>query len=373
MTIFGPSWQDLQLEHIRSFLAGEEAEALLWEAKGTQLDPHELRKQVCAFANSHDGGYLILGATQTESGWNLDGMDFPDEPPVWVTNTLGDGRLNPYPDGLDVHAWAAGDDRHVAVVRVPPIATPPCNASGTVYERVSGKTIPVRESLRLAELFARGDSAHAAGKERAHQAARDAYEHGKRLSGYSADHVQFGLGLAAIGYQPDVSLRLFSEAFQEALFATVETLEGEVVRRPFGPQVTPYVTQDSRRLEIQAARSHTYSWIVRATCNGALGVYWTTDSGRSDPQTIVRNALKPAWSAVDALLERLAPRGSRYLQLIVNQGAHARNSDQHRAVYAHVVRGPLQSGVDAEVLASIERELRRATGEMAYEEAKPES
>jgi hypothetical protein len=237
MTIFGSPWQDLQLEHIRSFLAGEDAEALLWEAKGTQLDPHELRKQVCGFANRHDGGYLILGATQTKSGWNLDGMDFPDEPPIWVTNTLGDGRPNPYPDGLDVHAWPVGEGRHVAVVWVPPIATPPCNASGTVYERVSGKTIPVREPLRLAELFARGQSAHTSAREKARQAAHSAIGHGESLPDYRHDYPQFGLGLAAVAYMPDVSSRLFSPWFEEDVVSAIgNVLENYPSRPPGGPR-----------------------------------------------------------------------------------------------------------------------------------------
>ena len=58
--------------------------------------------------------------------------------------------VQPYPEGLDTHTIRAVDDQLVAVVWVPPMPTPPCNAHGTVYERVSGKTESVRELLRLA-------------------------------------------------------------------------------------------------------------------------------------------------------------------------------------------------------------------------------
>src|SRR5207302_9396566 len=102
VTIFGTRWNELELEHVRHFLAEAGAEALLWEAKGiAPADEHAIRKQVCGFANSHDGGYLIIGADESGGAWSLEGVEFPDEPPLWISSIIGDGGVIPYPDGLD--------------------------------------------------------------------------------------------------------------------------------------------------------------------------------------------------------------------------------------------------------------------------------
>src|SRR5205814_969981 len=102
-TIFGPDWQDLTLDAVSDYLADAEGEPLLWEAKGAGVDAHHVRRAVCAFANSHDGGYLILGAEETDGGFELPGVDFPDEPVLWVTNVVRDG-VRPWPE-IDVLAF----------------------------------------------------------------------------------------------------------------------------------------------------------------------------------------------------------------------------------------------------------------------------
>jgi hypothetical protein len=66
-----------------------------WEAKGTKLEKQEVRRQICGFANSHEGGYLILGAERVsnerpEPKWQLDGVQFPDEPRTWIAEIVGD-------------------------------------------------------------------------------------------------------------------------------------------------------------------------------------------------------------------------------------------------------------------------------------------
>ncbi|MCL4287117.1 MAG: putative DNA binding domain-containing protein [Thermoleophilia bacterium] len=139
MNLFGSSWDDLTLEAVETFLAGAEEEPLLWEAKGTALEAYAVRKAVCAFANSHEGGYLILGASREGRVWSLDGLQFPDEAAVWVDKVVGDG-IRPRPE-IDVKAFPVARNRHVAVVLVTPITVPPCINRGTVYERVPGRSI----------------------------------------------------------------------------------------------------------------------------------------------------------------------------------------------------------------------------------------
>ena len=79
----------------------------------------------------------------------VDGLRFPTTILLCGSQSVARG-VQPYPEGLDTHTIRAVDDQLVAVVWVPPMPTPPCNAHGTVYERVSGKTESVREPLRLA-------------------------------------------------------------------------------------------------------------------------------------------------------------------------------------------------------------------------------
>ena len=104
MTISAITWSGLTLEHVQRYLDEADDEPLVWEAKGTRLDPEEIRRQVCAFANGHEIGYLILGAKLTSSadatGWVLDGLEFPDEPPIFISNVIGDleAGVRPRPD-----------------------------------------------------------------------------------------------------------------------------------------------------------------------------------------------------------------------------------------------------------------------------------
>ncbi|MGH2885863.1 MAG: hypothetical protein ACRDPA_24745, partial [Solirubrobacteraceae bacterium] len=186
-------WTELRLDDVRDFLDAAGPEPLLWEAKGGEPSKGEVRLQVCGFANNHEGGFLILGAPQAGNGWELDGMEFPTDPTTWVTDVVGNGAVRPYPDGLDTKAFVVADRRHLAVVRILPIATPPCNTGGRVYERVSGQTIPVREPLRLAALFARGDEARQAADTRSQLAAIDAMHGGPVWPNFDGTHIQFGL------------------------------------------------------------------------------------------------------------------------------------------------------------------------------------
>ncbi len=99
MTLLGRPLHDLAAVHVKEFLDGAEVEPLLWEAKGTELNKHEVRRQVCAFANGHETAYLILGASQIYGDWILQGLDFMGDPPAWVSSVIAD-VLRPVPPSL---------------------------------------------------------------------------------------------------------------------------------------------------------------------------------------------------------------------------------------------------------------------------------
>ena len=119
----GKSLHELRVDDVRSLLDDTRAEPLHWEAKGVELKPGEVRKQICGFANSHDGGYLILGTHVTGGKWVIDGLSFPDgDPPAWVSNVAR--GVQPYPENLDTHTIPVAEDRLVAVVWIPSTPTP---------------------------------------------------------------------------------------------------------------------------------------------------------------------------------------------------------------------------------------------------------
>jgi hypothetical protein len=371
VTIFGPLWPDLALSDIASFLNGTESEGLLWEAKGVDAKPHEVRRQVCGFANSHEGGYLIIGASQASDGsWTLDGVAFPDEPPTWVANIIGEGGVNPYPEGLDVRSWPTSDGRQVAVVEVPPLAAPPCNTSGIVYERVSGRTITVRDPTRLAELFARGEDARRGAETVSAQAASGVLRIGTAHPLYQERHVQFGLGLAASGYAPDISSRLFSHGFEQGVRSSMLTsLEQDPLQPPSGTPIGRETSQEAVVFVSHAADPVMgYSWVVRCVRDGSVGIYWLQGVQQSSVESIVKGPLVQAWKSAEEILSMLEPQGPRYLRALVAGGSFPANSVIRGAPAPTTVsRGPVDPGFDATVLASIERELIRALGGTAYE------
>jgi hypothetical protein len=367
MTVFGPDWDDLTLEDLDAFLQHAPPEPLLWEAK-EELRAQSVRKQVSGFANGHEIGYLILGAKQRDDGtWSLDGLKFPNaDPPDAITNILANGGVTPYPDGLDVRAFSLGDDKHVAVMRVPPAPAPPCNTGGTVYERVSGKTIPVTDPLRLAALFDRGDGA----RERAAATAADA-AHAALLLGRShpPGDVQFALGLAADGYGCNLNTRPFTQQFHEGVRSSmVSVLAGnDPLVGPAGPVTMPAITQDAVLQRIEPTHRLGWSWLVRVSRDGAVGIHWTVQVQQTSLDEMVGDQIRRAWSSADEVLNMLAPDGGRYLHIIAAGGEYAPNEDGPREP-PELARGPLTSGLSEPMLASIQRELERATGLFAFEE-----
>jgi hypothetical protein len=270
VTPFGPDWENLTLEALKEFLRDAPAEPLLWECK-RELRAPSLSKAVCGLSNGHDTGYLILGAEPADGeGWQLTPIAFPNgDPSSAITDMLAGGGVTPYPDGLDVREFPA-DNGHVVVVRVPPVATPPSNVGGTVYERVSGKTIPVTDPARLAALFARGDAARATAQANAQRAAQ------ANLLVEPSPAAQFSLGLAATAYRPDIASRLFTEPF----LADVRSVIAETVA--FDPLVgrqpifVVEVTQDSATIGTNA--THRMGWTLRAARPGTAR---SASTGRS--------------------------------------------------------------------------------------------
>jgi hypothetical protein len=366
VTVFGPSWNDLTLDDLRAFLADAPSEPLEWEAKAA-LRADSVRKHVCGFSNAHNEGYLILGAEQSgDDSWALDGIAFNGEPPDVITNMLANGGVTPLPDGVNVRAFDVGDGKHLAVVRVPPIATPPCNTRGTVYERVSGKTLPVTDPTRLAALFARGDAARERATAIARGAAQAMLMRGRERS--PADDVQIALGLAADGYASNLNTRPFSRTVMDGIGSSM----GSVLARddplvgPGGPRITPEIWQDAVLQYTEATHSHGYSWTACIARDGGVGLYWTMNVQQISPEELVRDPIRRAWLSAEELLRMLEPMGLRSLHVMVAGGPFPKNGQGVEPL--EIVRSRLAGGPDEAMLASIKRELERTRGLFAFEE-----
>jgi hypothetical protein len=101
MTIFGPAWDQLTLQDLGAFLLDAPSEPLEWEGK-SGFNAGSIRKQVCGFANSHDGGYVIVGVErQPDDSWALDGAIFPNgDPPSDVTDVIVNAASFRIPTGF---------------------------------------------------------------------------------------------------------------------------------------------------------------------------------------------------------------------------------------------------------------------------------
>lgn len=130
--VFDVPWSTARRQHVEALLSDARDEALSWEAKadrkGDRLGRHHVAKTVCGFANSRDGGYLIVGAAKQHAGFHVVGIE---EPPwgegdagEWLDSTIA-ASVRPRP-WYDVRVLAG--EPFLAVVAVDPVPDPPVKA-----------------------------------------------------------------------------------------------------------------------------------------------------------------------------------------------------------------------------------------------------
>jgi hypothetical protein len=370
-TIFGGvQWSELALDDVKTFLAVADDEPLLWEAKGAGADAHHVRKTVCAFANSHDGGYLIVGAEETSTGFELSGREFDREPHLWVTDAVRDG-VRPWP-GVDSRVFAVDGGRHVVVVWTPPMATPPCITRGTVYERVPGASVPVKDAVRLAELYRRGDEAQRTAIAFAARASNVLIDLPDLPLDDAALVVGFALAIRATGYRDlDLSSHLFSRSFTAEAESQMSTLP---VGQPVMLGMNSYAdwSQAAITWHRQPQSSHAHRWLVRATWDGAVAVRWTMATDAITARSVVATPLTHAWNLALRLICELGATSSYHasLRLFGKPFVDLSEvpSEDHIETLPAITRGPLPlDGVTTRTLDSVEREINRVLGEVVYE------
>lgn len=368
--LFGAAWDELSLEHVRSFLADAGEEGLTWEAKGGEFGAHIVRKAVCGFANSERGGVLILGVGgNARTGWVVEGMAIDDEEPEARVGRVLRSGVSPWPEHR-VRAFEL-DGRHVVVVEVEPVAVPPTVTSqGQVYERVSSETLPVKDPVRLAALFARGDAARAAAEANAVKAAQVLVDPEPEMrepviiAVRESEQAGFGLAISATAYRDDIGAALFSAGFHEAVEAAAVELRGLPHNYPggFARPFEGVYRQDATFIRGEAPTAAGYPAVlgIGGFWNGTCGAAWISTSTDVSLGSMLEHKVAPAWRHLVALVQRLGGSGPGRLALAVpgSPRLYEGPGDEEALVQRHIeLRAP-----NAAELESVLRELRRAGG-----------
>jgi hypothetical protein len=375
-TIFNIEWENLELQHVRDFLANAGEEGVTWEAKAEgqqRLRPEVVRRAVCGLANQI-GGVVIVGAQRGGEAWELPGVETPrNETGLWVDQVLS--GLRPVPLYRHKH-WPVGDGRVIAAIQVQPVVLTPCMTSdGQVFERVAGETIRVTDPTRLHELLARGQRA----RERAEAISQRA---AKSLSPgpYEQLRVRLILGLAATNYEPDIGARLFHSRFRVALEERVQTrVFEELHSEPVG-EASSFIQQDHIQWAAEAKDAY---WVVRPTWDGSVAVLAALKPGADALFSFMDYGVWPAWKLAVDLVELLGGYGPAHVSFIVdvrNQSValpDGRNLPPfgEQGLFGRLRRETLIereteiAEPSSEEIGSVQRELLRAAGYWRFEGA----
>jgi predicted HTH transcriptional regulator len=135
-SIFRVPWSDVGPDDVRRFLEDAGDEGITWEAKAAdprkpdaRLDARVVREAACGLANAV-GGFILLGVARDKrtGAWDVPGVVIAhEEPETWLDDVIG--SLSPRPRH-DAHVWNVSEDRRLAVVRIEPVAEPPCLTPG---------------------------------------------------------------------------------------------------------------------------------------------------------------------------------------------------------------------------------------------------
>ncbi|MHB1834693.1 MAG: AlbA family DNA-binding domain-containing protein [Solirubrobacteraceae bacterium] len=359
--LFDSPWDALDGGSVERFLSTARDEGLTWEAKGgTAPHPDSVRKAVCGFANAL-GGYLILGAERSGEGWALPGLEFPSpEPGTWTSSVISSGGVSPLPI-FEAKPFPREDDRQAVVVRVEPIANPPCiTASGAVFVRVSGQTVPVTDQRVLADLIQRGAAARAQAEGNALRAAQDLV----RERGQSV----FAVALCSLGGPEDKAAVLFDKQRAETFY--------ELAIREVPPRATdgyswhPSVHQDSIRLTLDSTGNNDdpplQTTAAAAYWDGTVAAFLNHADGNYTVADLINDAQR-FWRMLGHATRIFASAGDAHLALVMNT--------EHQAVQrggADVPRTDIRRWTEAREptlgeLASLDREISRAFGRAHWE------
>lgn len=361
-TPFGAEWDGLTVEHVLAFLGEPRNEGLRWEAKGGHIRPEHVREGVCGFANSHFGGFLVLGATQDKKTkqWTIDHWEPRDEVELWVQNCVGDGGVDPAPS-IDPKAWQLDNGGWLAVVLVYPVAVPPAITSdGGVWVRTSGATPQVKDAATLRELIRRGEAARERARQLSLDAAADLY-----AASPESRRTAMVVAAAAPSVPADASSLVFRESFwRGALVEHIQTRLAQYAAQGLQKFLQVHTAMDQGAVTVwnDDGFHGDVGFSVRVGRHGTVAVAYN-DPEMESAIDLVRSDdtdLRRLVSSAVELIKALEGRGPVHLAM---RFMDRRLGDVDLTRWADV------DAVEDGLIESIIRELRRAKGHF---EAEPE-
>jgi hypothetical protein len=359
--LFDTPWEELDVSSVNRFLADAGDEGLLWEAKGAATPRRDsVLKAVCGFANSV-GGYLILGAERDHSGWTLTGASFPnEEPATWASSIIATGGVSPVPT-FDAKPLRAADGRDALVIRVEAVATPPCiTSSGTVYQRVSGQTLPVTDPRVMSDLIQQGAAVRVQTEAAAMVAAQRLLAEG---AAFAPPENAFALALCAVGGPEDKAVALFNEERGNRFVALVhQRLQPDSMLRY---AVKADVQQDCLRAWT-TSQELGQSTTASAFWDGAAAVAFSDAGGEYTVDTLTRDVSR-FWRALAEVVQLFGGTGSSHLAVLLNpRHAGLKKAGKHQP-HTDVRRWTEATGPTDDEIASVVRELERGFGRQRWE------
>jgi hypothetical protein len=350
-TPFGASWEDLDLESMRKFLADAVNEGLTWEAKSGSIRPEHVREAVCAFGNSERGGYLVIGASQDRAGtWTVDGCAIR-EPELWVADCLDHGGVDPLPS-TETKSWLISPGVWVAVVHIYPVAITPClTSAGEVIQRLSGKSQRVTDAASLRRLFERGEVAISRAMSTAEAGRDDLLNNGRE--GW---HLKVVVSIATPSLPPDVSAAVFRESTLKVIQQTIQGRGGRTYAGGIGAEVNQHA------VTVWA----TAPWVdipdccVRVGRHGSVAVGWFNPDLDAGLPRVAAGTYSPEqiWTAATTIVRHLGGFGP---------AAMAMYRYDPRLGGLAIARWTEVRDPTTDEIQSIVREARRASGRPGWE------
>lgn len=147
ININNKQWNEVTADDIKTVLSGNDEESFFYEFKSDEESPKKLSKEISALANTY-GGYIFLGINNDKSIGNCKNWDEQR-----IHTTIHD-FLTPTPI-FDVRKFRI-DEKTIYVIRVDEGPIPPyITGTGTIYERISSGSFPIKDSARLTQLFSK--------------------------------------------------------------------------------------------------------------------------------------------------------------------------------------------------------------------------
>lgn len=369
--LFGQPFSHLKLKDVLRVINEEIDEPIHWEAKGgDRTRKEEVARQVGAFANSRDGGFLILGVDASDghdSHWIPRGQIFPDEPAVWLTNVVS-SRCRPLPT-FELRTFHGEGDRAVVVVHVLPTTTPPCIVNGSIYERLPGCTRVVDDPHRLSEMFSRGDHALANARAWARQSCDRALKllviNDGSTETVPEDCVAFGIGIASTARSPGIISQLFSSEFEKAV-------SDSALRMAYTEDTVPIQPKFSQSRVLAAFRGYDNrdrQGLVFVSSDGSVGAAVAKAGVKaSSVETLFRDHVIPIVRESHDLMQMIGGRESISITVKFRAKPVSAVPDEDGDVgYTTIERGALTTEGLEDELRGMEREALRAAGHRVYE------